>query len=394
MKRGIFLLILITLLSITNAAALDFQELLLNQWVNAGFFFVIIFLVFWYVLSQFFRASLGAAMIISIIAGLAGSFGIIAQFGPVLAQISWFWIVLLILVAGFLIYKFMDKLKAWLAVLLGVPSLFWLLFGRRNFCFPYGLLNTQTCSILDVLAIILLVIAIIIALIRLFKRFPVQPGTLGKGKELIVRIVGEGAVNWAASDGISGAEGSYSVQSGSKVKVVASERRRDQPFTHFLVNGKKTIGNKGKGYYQFVIRNKTFIEVHFGTSPSPGPVPGPAPNPNPTNPRPSSTKEEANFYMSIKQASTLMFPVGQNTKTFEIGNLGGGRIKWNAHCSPYINLNPKRGTLDRKTKRTLTMTIDRSTLTRGTTVLGAVGVHTLDRKRNKATFSFRIQVES
>ena len=112
--------------------------------------------------------------------------------------------------------------------------------------------------------------------------------------------------------------------------------------------------------------------------------------------RPKATRREANFYLSFRSGEELVFQRGESEKRFKMGNIGGGRIKWNAHALPtnLIKVTPNQGVFGPGQVTEGIIQINRRAIPpqTPTPIKAAIGIHTLDRKRNKATFSARVKI--
>ena len=112
--------------------------------------------------------------------------------------------------------------------------------------------------------------------------------------------------------------------------------------------------------------------------------------------RKKTPRREANFYLSFRSGEELIFGRGESEKRFRLGNKGGGRIKWNAHALPtkLIRIVPNKGVFGPGQTREAAIQINRRAIPpqTPTPIKAAIGIHTLDRKRNKATFSARVKI--
>lgn len=182
-KRGvlIFLALAIFLITLTGVLAEPFsiQALVESEWVNAALIFLLVFNVVLFVVRDIFRGNYGATIIISIIVALASSLGAIYYFGPFLAKVGLWLLVIFVIAIALLLFRLARKSKAggimfWI---LGLASIAWLAFLHNNVCPPVGSLPQNICQVLDVLAIIILIICFIRLIIWLFKLFGVKPVT-------------------------------------------------------------------------------------------------------------------------------------------------------------------------------------------------------------------------
>ena len=137
-----------------------------------------------------------------------------------------------------------------------------------------------------------------------------------------------------------------------------------------------------KSRFRWKDKSKGDVDINIGgRRKKKGPVPPPIPK-----------NREAKFYISIRHGDVLRFAPTETTKEFEIGNQGVGQMKWNAHSSKYINITPNRGTFTAGQVIRATISVDRSRI-RSLPARGAIGIHTLDRKRNKFKFSARVEIQ-
>ena len=108
---------------------------------------------------------------------------------------------------------------------------------------------------------------------------------------------------------------------------------------------------------------------------------------------PPKQRREANFYISFRNNDTLTFNPGENVKIIRLGNTGGGEIAWDAHAFPtsLLKISPRAGVFQAGQIIDARLILNRNAVS-AKGAKGLIGIHTRDRKRNKATFSARIRI--
>ncbi|MEM4702922.1 MAG: hypothetical protein QXP53_00320 [Candidatus Pacearchaeota archaeon] len=166
-----FLLVLIfSLLFFINfylADAVTIQEITQGFTFNWIVLFLVIFFVCWVVLQDIFHSTPGMALIISLVLGLAGSFGVLNTFGPIVPKLD-VWVFLLL--AGLIVFIiriiFKGGQDTLISLLFFAIPLAWFIFIKEKV--SYGI-PSNFIIIIDVILGILLVVAIIIFFVSILK---------------------------------------------------------------------------------------------------------------------------------------------------------------------------------------------------------------------------------
>ncbi|MEM4702921.1 MAG: hypothetical protein QXP53_00315 [Candidatus Pacearchaeota archaeon] len=165
MKRGLFNLLttlLISVLSLNSALAQPFSltNLLSNEWFNAALLFLLVFAICFLVLKKVFASSMGVAVIISFVLGVAGSFSIIAKYGLIFEKFDWWVVFIVFIIIVALLMLLSKRKKAATIMLLFVIPVAWFALGQEALCPPQGTLPSNACTFLNVLMGILILIAL------------------------------------------------------------------------------------------------------------------------------------------------------------------------------------------------------------------------------------------
>ncbi|UCD20686.1 MAG: hypothetical protein JSW08_02840 [archaeon] len=170
MKILKYLLLLLFIFIIPNVSALTVQEFTRGFLFNWVILFLVIFFGCWVVLQDFFKSSAGVAVIVALVVGIAGSFGILSQYGPIVPKLDVF---VYILIAGLIIFVIRHLVKGGedtmlIIIFMAIPIVWFVFLQERiSYLFSSGLMK-----VINVALAVLLGVAMLMVLFSLLRTDP------------------------------------------------------------------------------------------------------------------------------------------------------------------------------------------------------------------------------
>jgi len=168
MKIKFLLLPLVLLLLFPLTRAISVREISQSFGFNFIVLFLIIFLVCFFVLNSILNSAKGITILIALVLGFGGSFGVLKQYAFILQKVD-LWVILLIIgLVIFLIRAIFPKKadeppgpNAGTVIVFFAIPLAWFLFARKM---SMSVFNSSILNVADIIAGILFVLAIIVLL--------------------------------------------------------------------------------------------------------------------------------------------------------------------------------------------------------------------------------------